>query len=159
MLRTFFLRPAYQIHAQIWDMDVWHTWTRLIIVISPSNHFEIRWYPVGYYMSKVNNRNTKTRCETSSKLTIKTPERRQEFVMFLLNFEQVNSSWVVLFFDVFYTQYTIVTCRLMFKTLTMMLTISFWKNCIINFNIALNDADIRIPIEQFICHQFKIKDK
>ena len=69
-------------------------------------------------MSKVNNRNTKTRCETSSKLTIKTPERRQVFVMFLLNFEQVNSSRAVLFFDVFYTQYTIVTCRLMFKTLT-----------------------------------------
>ena len=28
----------------------------------------------GNYMFKVNNRNTRTRCEISSKLTIKTPE-------------------------------------------------------------------------------------
>ena len=32
--------------------------------------------PAGNYMFKVNNRNTKTRCEICSKLTIKTPERR-----------------------------------------------------------------------------------
>ena len=30
----------------------------------------------GYYMFKVNNRNNRTKCEISSKLTIKTPERR-----------------------------------------------------------------------------------
>ena len=30
--------------------------------------------PVGIYMFKINNRNTRTRCEISSKLTIKTPE-------------------------------------------------------------------------------------
>ena len=34
-------------------------------------------YPAGNYMFKVNNRNTKTRCEICSKFTIKTPERRQ----------------------------------------------------------------------------------
>ena len=33
--------------------------------------------PVDNYMFKVNNRNTITRCEICSKLTIKTPERRQ----------------------------------------------------------------------------------
>ena len=32
---------------------------------------------LGIYLLKVNNRNTRTRCETCSKLTIKTPERRQ----------------------------------------------------------------------------------
>ena len=32
---------------------------------------------VGNYMFKVNNRNVTTRCEVCSKLTIKTPERRQ----------------------------------------------------------------------------------
>ena len=32
--------------------------------------------PVGIYLLKVNNRNTRTRYETCSKLTIKTPERR-----------------------------------------------------------------------------------
>ena len=31
---------------------------------------------VGNYMFKVNNRNTRIRCEICSKLTIKTPERR-----------------------------------------------------------------------------------
>ena len=31
----------------------------------------------GNYMFKVNNRHTRTRCEVSSKLTIKTPERRK----------------------------------------------------------------------------------
>ena len=34
-------------------------------------------YPVGIYLFKINNRNTRTRCEISSKLTTKTPERRQ----------------------------------------------------------------------------------
>ena len=33
-------------------------------------------YPVVIYMFKVNNRNSRTRCEICSKLTIKTPERR-----------------------------------------------------------------------------------
>ena len=32
--------------------------------------------PVDIYLLKVNNRNTRTRCEICSKLTIKTPERR-----------------------------------------------------------------------------------
>ena len=32
--------------------------------------------PAGIYLSTVNNRNTKTRCEICSKLTLKTPERR-----------------------------------------------------------------------------------
>ena len=34
-------------------------------------------YPAGNYMFKVNNRNTRARCEKCSKLTIKTPERRR----------------------------------------------------------------------------------
>ena len=33
-------------------------------------------FPAGIYMLKVNNRNTRTRYEICSKLTIKTPERR-----------------------------------------------------------------------------------
>ena len=32
--------------------------------------------PAGIYLLKVNNRNTRTRCEICSKLTINTPERR-----------------------------------------------------------------------------------
>ena len=43
------------------------------------NNFECRfmWYPVDICLLQVNNRNTRRRCEICSKLTIKTPERRQ----------------------------------------------------------------------------------
>ena len=47
-------------------------------------------------MFKISNRNTRTRCETWSKLAIKTPERRcfaPCSSVFILNFEQVNASW------------------------------------------------------------------
>ena len=39
--------------------------------------FKINSFPAGIYLPKVNNRNTRTRCEICSELTIKTPERRQ----------------------------------------------------------------------------------
>ena len=39
----------------------------------------------GNYMFKVNNRNTRTSCEISSELTIKTTERR-----FIVNFEHIS---------------------------------------------------------------------
>ena len=39
-------------------------------------------YPAGNYMFKVNNRNTRTRCEIFSKLTIKTPERQRIYDLF-----------------------------------------------------------------------------
>ena len=45
--------------------------------------------PVGIYMFKVNNRNTRKRCEICSKLTIKTPFSSVSIV----NFEQVNADW------------------------------------------------------------------
>ena len=45
-------------------------------------------YPVGNYMFKVNNRNTRARCEICSKLTIKTPERRHG--VFIVNFEHIS---------------------------------------------------------------------
>ena len=38
------------------------------------------------YMFKVNNGNTRTMCEICSKLTIKTPERSD---VFIVNFEQI----------------------------------------------------------------------
>ena len=38
--------------------------------------------PAGIYLLKVNNRNTRTRCEICSKLTIKKPERRQWHALF-----------------------------------------------------------------------------
>ena len=48
-------------------------------------------YPAGNYLFQVNNRNTSTRCEIYSKLTIKTPERRQycRSGVFIVNFEHI----------------------------------------------------------------------
>ena len=40
--------------------------------------------PAGIYLLKVNNRNTRTRCEICPKLTIKTPERSS---VSIVNFE------------------------------------------------------------------------
>ena len=47
--------------------------------------------PAGIYKLNVNNRNTRTRCEAYSKLTIKTPERRywRHCGVFIVNFEQI----------------------------------------------------------------------
>ena len=44
------------------------------------------------YMFNFNNRNTRTRCEKCSKLTIKTPERRQyrRSGFFIVNFEHIS---------------------------------------------------------------------
>ena len=49
-------------------------------------------YPVGIYLLKVNNRNTRTRSAICSKLTIKTPERRQwsRSGVFIVNFEHIS---------------------------------------------------------------------
>ena len=67
--------------------------------------------PFGIYLLKVNNRNTSTRYEICSKLTIKTSERRQWRRCFhcqlwtyftswssvsIVNFEQVNAGWIAL---------------------------------------------------------------
>ena len=53
--------------------------------------------PAGIYLLKVNNRNTRTKCEICSKLTINTPCSSVS----IANFEQVNAGWVITahFFD------------------------------------------------------------
>ena len=53
--------------------------------------------PVGIYLLKVKNRNTRTRCEICSKLTIKTPERRR-FGVFIVNFETISHLVLVFLF-------------------------------------------------------------
>ena len=47
--------------------------------------------PASIYLLKFNNRNTRTRCEICSKLTIKTPERRhwRRSGVFIVNFEHI----------------------------------------------------------------------
>ena len=48
--------------------------------------------PAGDYMFQVNNRNTRIKCKICSKLTIKTPERRQwrHSSVFIVNLEHVS---------------------------------------------------------------------
>ena len=48
--------------------------------------------PAGIYLLKVNNRNTRTRCEICSTLTIKIPERRHwdRSGIFIVNFEHIS---------------------------------------------------------------------
>ena len=53
--------------------------------------------PVGNYMFKVDNRNTRTRCEICSKLTMKTQERRHCSGVFIVNFEHISSVSIVNF--------------------------------------------------------------
>ena len=67
---------------------IWHR-RRVSLIL---NEFIIRLYPVGIYLLKVNNRNIRTRCEIFSKLTIKTPERRQwrHSGVFIVNFEHIS---------------------------------------------------------------------
>ena len=50
-------------------------------------------HPAGIYLLKLNNRDTRTRCETCLKLTTNTPERRQwrRSGVFIVNFEHVNA--------------------------------------------------------------------
>ena len=62
------LKIASQTHA---GCVTWRQW----IVSEWSVSLE-KDYPVGIYIFKVNNRNTRTRCRICSKLTIKAPERR-----------------------------------------------------------------------------------
>ena len=59
---------------------------------------KLKSYPAGIYLFKVNNRNTRTRYEICSKLTINTPERRQwrRSGVFIVNFEHI--SYLVLVF-------------------------------------------------------------
>ena len=58
-------------------------------------------YPVNIHLLKFNNRNISKRCETCSKLTIKTPERRHSLGIYFttfssvstVDFKQVKVSW------------------------------------------------------------------
>ena len=66
-----------------------------LIVSSPSNLLWKLWtwvfliFPAGIYLLKVNDRNTRIKCEICSKLTIKILERRRSSI-FIVNFEHIS---------------------------------------------------------------------
>ena len=66
------------------NCGVWRKWLW--------DDFLMNIYPDRNYMFKVNNRNTRTRCEICSELTIKRPERRQwcHYDVFIVNFEHIS---------------------------------------------------------------------
>ena len=84
------------VHMRYWSQS-WHLFSHSIMVLKTMKLLVIllQVNPAGNYMFKVNNRNTRKRCEICLKLTIKTPERR--FTPFstvsIVNFEQVNAGW------------------------------------------------------------------
>ena len=59
--------------------------------------FEPFLFPTYIYLFKVNNRNTRKKCEIFSKLTIKTPERhqRRRSGVFIVNFENISHFFLV----------------------------------------------------------------
>ena len=56
--------------------------------------YETQWqkFPAGTNLLKINDGNTRTRCKTCLKLTIKTPERRQwcRSGVIIVNFEHIS---------------------------------------------------------------------
>ena len=59
---------------------------------SHHHYFNDQSNPASNYIFKINNKNTNTRCEICSKLTVKTPERRQlhRSGVFTVNFEHIS---------------------------------------------------------------------
>ena len=93
----------YVFHSTFWILNFYLQWQKLahfrqLWKLDNPNHFAYiqffaKWsiLPVGNYMSKVNYRNTRTRCEICSKLTVKTPERRLASFWYLnINFEHIS---------------------------------------------------------------------
>ena len=60
-------------------------------LINHSNKFQARQFSKSLNLLKINSRNTRTRCEICSELTIKTPKRRHccRFADFIVNFTQI----------------------------------------------------------------------
>ena len=69
------LIPGFHVHNP--KLVIMFNWTS-----HPSGLDKMRTNPIGNYMFKVNNRNTRTRSDIFSKLTIKTPERHQFHIFF-----------------------------------------------------------------------------
>ena len=73
----------------------------LICRLNSQNHMTERScnFPAGIYLLKVNNRNTRTRCQKCSKLTLKIPEQRlvptASFWYLIVNFELISHLVVV----------------------------------------------------------------
>ena len=88
--------------ASLTSYKVTHMWIivsiDILLTVSLEETVEDKLYPSQYLLVQVNNGNAITMCEVCSKLTVKTPERRDWCCsgVFVVNFEQ--SSQIVLVF-------------------------------------------------------------
>ena len=75
---SFALKNCDAVFSQIFTGNIFNSLSseEQILFETSYNLEDLCSHPAGNYMFKVNNRNTRTRCEICSKLTIKTPERR-----------------------------------------------------------------------------------
>ena len=84
------IRLQELVHCEGVFMVLYSTWCRTPWCTTQWWHLRSS-NPDAYYMFKVNNRNTRTRCEICSELTIKTPKRRQwrRSCAFIVNFKHI----------------------------------------------------------------------
>ena len=68
------VKSFFKIKVQIENHEIKSTISKVLLGITADNGLTTD--PAGIYLLKVNNRNTRTRREICSKLTINTPERR-----------------------------------------------------------------------------------
>ena len=67
----------------------YNTFRKNVTISTSSTNAE---FPAGNYIFKINNKNTRTRCEICSNLTLNTPERRKwrRSGVFIVNFEHIS---------------------------------------------------------------------
>ena len=81
----FYSKNSKSLNLVLWFLNL-SLWFSCLLYLSSHQ------FPASIYLLKVNNRKNRTRCEICSKLTIKTPERRQwgRSGVFIVNFEQAS---------------------------------------------------------------------
>ena len=74
----------------------WLVWSNQLLRKAALSRFSWAGYPPNISLFKVNNKNTRKRCEIWTKLTIKTAERRPSpfSSVFIVDFEEINVSWI-----------------------------------------------------------------
>ena len=85
----FFKNTSGGCFCNYFNLLTFHQPQHLCDVIMSMTIYGVR---AGNYIFKVNNRNTRTRCEICSKLTIKIPKRRhwRRSGIFIVNFERIS---------------------------------------------------------------------
>ena len=80
-----------------WRNSLMGNFVRCSITFCYSNFMIIDMSHRWHYLFKVNNKNTRKRCEICSKLTIKTPERCHWYHsgVFIVNFEQISHTSLI----------------------------------------------------------------